>query len=115
MTKILVTVTRLTKLMFYSLAAIYCLTSYADEKIADDFNTFGYRCTLGENVRRVEINYPQSPETLPCEVIYYKDTEAPNEPEILWRAENDASYCETQTDAIVYRLTTEWGWQCDPQ
>ena len=109
----LVTVTRLTKLTLYLLTAIYGLISYANEKIADEFNTFGYRCTMGENIRRVEIHYPQSPETLPCEVIYYKDTEAPNEPEILWRAENDASYCEIQADMMVYRLTTEWGWQCN--
>ena len=112
MATMLVIVTRLTKLTFYLLTAIYCLTSYADEKIADDFNTIGYRCTMGENIRRVEINYPQSPETLPCEVIYHKDTEEPNNPEVLWRAENDASYCEMKADIMVYRLTTEWGWQC---
>ena len=69
---------------------------------------------MGNAVRRVEIHYPLSPKTLPCEVIYYKDTEKPNSPEVLWRAENDAGYCETQADAMVHNLTSKSDWKCHP-
>ena len=91
------------RLLLCLLATTYYTASYAD--------TIGYRCTMGDSVRRIEIYYPESPETLPCQVIYHKDTE---EPKTLWRAENDASYCEIQADNLIDTLKG-WGWQCNPQ
>ena len=101
------TLLRAPLLIVYLSAINFCIASYG--------YTIGYRCTLGDSVRRIEVYYPKSPETLPCEVIYHKDTEAPNDSKTLWRAENDASYCEMKADNMIHRLTTEWGWQCDPQ
>ena len=44
-----------------------------------------YQCTLGDLVRRVEI-LTEPGLTVPCEVHYYKDTEAPGESQVLWSA-----------------------------
>ena len=101
--------------LLYAFTAVYSFAGHANELAEDNSSAIGYRCTMGNAIRRVEINYPLSPKTLPCEVIYYKDTEQPNNPEVLWRAENDASYCETQADDMIHKLTTTSAWKCDPK
>ena len=50
--------------------------------------------------------------TVPCEVHYYKDTEAPGERQVLWRALNQEGYCEEKTRDFITQLGT-WGWSCD--
>ena len=69
-----------------------------------------YQCTSGELTRRVEI-FSEPGVAVPCEVHYYKDTEAPGEREVLWRAQNDAAYCASKTQEFIARLT-EMGWNC---
>ena len=49
--------------------------------------------------------------TLPCEVHYYKDTEAPGESQVLWSAQAQEGYCEAKTEEFVARLQG-WGWSC---
>ncbi len=71
-----------------------------------------YQCTYGDLQRRVEILY-ETGMTLPCEVHYYKDTEAPGERQVLWRAMNESGYCEQKTQEFVARLG-EMGWTCGP-
>jgi hypothetical protein len=70
----------------------------------------GYQCTHGDLVRRVEI-YTEPGVTVPCEVHYYKDTEAPGESQVLWSAESQEGYCEAKTEEFVARLQG-WGWNC---
>ena len=50
-----------------------------------------FQCTFGDMQRRVEIAHEPGVE-VPCSVHYYKDTEMPGEQQILWSAENDATY-----------------------
>ena len=69
-----------------------------------------YQCSLGELQRRVEILY-ETGVTVPCEVHYYKDTEAPGEPQVLWRALNETGYCERKTEEFIAKLR-EMGWTC---
>lgn len=69
-----------------------------------------YQCTHGDLTRRVEI-YTEPGVTVPCEVHYYKDTEAPGEQQVLWHASSDAAYCETKTTEFIGKLTG-WGWSC---
>ncbi len=69
-----------------------------------------YQCTHGDLVRRVEI-YTEPGVTVPCEVHYYKDTEAPGETQVLWSAQAQEGYCESQTEAFVAKLEG-WGWSC---
>ena len=69
-----------------------------------------YRCFNGELVRRVEIVY-ETGVAVPCEVLYYKDTEAPGERQVLWTAYNESGYCETKTREFIAQLEG-WGWDC---
>lgn len=69
-----------------------------------------YKCTYGDMVRRVEIlTEPGVP--VPCEVHYYKDTEAPGDKQVLWSAQAQVGYCEERTEAFVAKLES-WGWDC---
>ena len=69
-----------------------------------------YQCTMGELTRRVEIMH-ETGVPVPCEVHYYKDTEAPGERQVLWRAMNEAGYCEAKTAEFIARLSG-MGWNC---
>ena len=69
-----------------------------------------YQCTMGELTRRVEIMH-ETGATVPCEVHYYKDTEAPGERQVLWRAMSEEGYCEAKTTEFVARLSG-MGWNC---
>ena len=71
-----------------------------------------YLCTHGELQRRVEVLY-ETGMTFPCEVHYFKDTEAPGEPQVLWRAMNEAGYCERKTEEFITKLKG-LGWRCGP-
>jgi hypothetical protein len=76
--------------------------------VAQDVGKF--QCTHGELVRRVEI-YTEPGVTVPCEVHYYKDTEAPGEPQVLWSAQAQEGYCVQKADEFVAKLKG-WGWNC---
>ena len=69
-----------------------------------------YNCTYGELERRVEILH-ETAASVPCEVHYYKDTEAPGEQQVLWSATQEAGYCEARAEEFIAKLT-EWGWNC---
>ena len=69
-----------------------------------------YQCTHGDLVRRVEI-YTEPGVTVPCEVHYFKDTEAPGQSEVLWSAEAQEGYCEQKATEFVAQLEG-WGWDC---
>ena len=70
-----------------------------------------YQCTFGDLQRRVEI-FTEPGVSVPCEVHYYKDTEAPGERQVLWSASNQEGYCEQKTEEFVAKLEG-WGWDCD--
>jgi hypothetical protein len=69
-----------------------------------------YHCQKGNLERRVEIFYEPG-RAVPCEVHYYKDTEAPGERQVLWRAQNESGYCESKTSAFIAQLESQ-GWDC---
>jgi len=72
--------------------------------------TTAYHCTYGELVRRVEI-VTEPGVSVPCEVHYHKDTEAPGERQVLWSASQDAAYCEQKASEFIGKLLG-WGWTC---
>ena len=67
-------------------------------------------CRYGDLLRRVVV-LSEPGVSVPCEVHYYKDSEAPGEHEVLWRANSQAGYCEEQAAGLVSRLEG-WGWDC---
>ena len=68
-------------------------------------------CSYGELTRRVEI-VREPGVAVPCEVHYYKDSEAPGDQQVLWRALNEAGFCEARAAEFVAKLEG-WGWSCD--
>ena len=69
-----------------------------------------YSCTFGDLTRRIEI-VRETGVLVPCEVHYYKDTEAPGEQQVLWRAQSEEGYCEARATEFVEKLV-DWGWDC---
>jgi hypothetical protein len=69
-----------------------------------------YQCTLGDLKRRIEI-FHETGVSVPCEVHYYKDTEAAGEMQVLWRAMHEAGYCERKTREFIVELE-KMGWNC---
>jgi hypothetical protein len=67
-------------------------------------------CSYGDMVRRVVI-MSEPGVSVPCEVHYYKDTEAPGEDQVLWSAGQQAGYCEEKAAGLVADLEG-WGWNC---
>jgi hypothetical protein len=67
-------------------------------------------CTYGDMVRRVVV-MTEPGVSVPCEVHYFKETEAPGEDQVLWSAAQQAGYCEEQAAGLVAKLEG-WGWDC---
>ena len=70
-----------------------------------------YVCNNADLQRRVQVIYEPGV-TVPCEVHYYKDTEAPGESQVLWRALNEEGYCEAKAAEFASKLEG-WGWDCN--
>lgn len=64
------------------------------------------QCTRGDSVRLIEVVYPDGGE-LPCEVRYTRE----GEQQVLWRARNEAGYCEQKAADFVAKQRG-WGYQC---
>jgi hypothetical protein len=73
-------------------------------------NAGSYQCSFGELQRRVEI-LTEPGVSVPCEVHYYKDTEAPGEKQVLWSAASQQGYCESKAEEFIAKLEG-WGWDC---
>ena len=70
------------------------------------------QCKYGDMVRRIVI-MTEPGVSVPCEVHYFKDTEAPGEDEVLWRANRQAGYCEEKAAELAASLEQS-GWDCRP-
>lgn len=68
-------------------------------------------CTSGDVVRRVVVEVGDPNTGLPCEVVYWKDNEAPGVRRVLWNARSDASFCDGKAAGLVDKLATA-GWNC---
>ena len=66
-------------------------------------------CRLGELTRSIEVVYSAPGQATPCEVLYRKAAEGTVE--TLWRAANEAGYCEARAREFAARLE-RLGWAC---
>ncbi|AQS37982.1 hypothetical protein Sps_02830 [Shewanella psychrophila] len=66
-----------------------------------------YICSLDNQQRVIEVIYTNPTAAVPCLVKYHKD----NASQILWRAENQAGYCEAKANEFAIKQQI-WGWQC---
>ncbi len=69
-----------------------------------------HQCTYGSLERHVEVFY-ETADAVPCEVHYRKVTEVPGERLVLWRANNEAGFCERKTSEFIAKLQ-DAGWNC---
>lgn len=70
-----------------------------------------FQCQRGELVRRIEVRFADDADRLPCEVIYWRDSEAPGQPQSLWNAEHQLDYCQDRAREMVEQLENA-GWAC---
>lgn len=68
-----------------------------------------WSCRKDNDVREVHIVRPTG-EPVPCEVVYKKLTEGA-EDRVLWRADNNAAFCEEKAKGFVEKQVG-WGWTC---
>ena len=68
-----------------------------------------WSCRHDNNVREVHI-VRTTAESVPCDVVYKKQTEG-FEDQVLWHADNDEAYCDEQAKGFVAKLES-WGWTC---
>jgi hypothetical protein len=71
-----------------------------------------FNCSSGELVRRVVIEVGDLATGLPCEVVYWKDKEAPGVRRVLWNARSNAAFCDLKAGELVDKLASA-GWRCD--
>jgi hypothetical protein len=71
-----------------------------------------FACRRGDLVRRVEVQFADGPDRLPCEVVYWRDSEAPGQPKQLWSADNQLAFCTAKARELLGRLQSA-GWSCD--
>ena len=71
-----------------------------------------YTCTSGDLVRRVIVEVGDLATSLPCEVVYWKDKEAPGVRRVLWNAGSDAAFCDDKAAGLVDKLASA-GWRCE--
>jgi len=70
------------------------------------------RCVRGDDaIRRVAIEVSEPNRDVPCEVVYWKDTEAPGVRTVLWSAQTDAAFCARKAEELVDTLEGG-GWSC---
>lgn len=89
------------------LQASICLTSLASAQMLFAEPTV---CTMGDLSRSVEVVYSTPGQSVPCEVLYSKP--ADGTVESMWRANNEAGYCENKAKQLVNNLAA-MGWQCE--
>lgn len=85
--------------LILSLFVLATVNAYADS----------WSCSNDNLVREVVVDYPEGG-TLPCTVIYKKQTEG-FEDQALWNASSQEGYCEEKAKEFVAKLGS-WGWVC---
>ena len=70
-----------------------------------------YQCRRGDLLRRIEVQFADDADRLPCQVLYWRDTESPGRPRVPWNAEHDLNFCINKAREMVDRLRTS-GWAC---
>ncbi|MDH3658995.1 MAG: hypothetical protein OEU92_03020 [Alphaproteobacteria bacterium] len=96
--------------MYRCLPAILLVTFGAALAHAAERSQF--TCTSGNLVRRVIVDVGDLSTGLPCEVVYWKDKEAPGVRRVLWTARSDAAFCDGKAKGLVDKLANA-GWRCD--
>ena len=66
-------------------------------------------CEKDSAGRTISVVYARPGLSLPCEVVYEKSET--KEIETLWKAKNQAGYCETKAEQFIKKFEAK-GWAC---
>ena len=80
--------------------------------VAAPANSDEYHCRRNDLVRRIEVEFAADADRLPCQVVYWADTERPGEKRIPWNAKNQVEFCTGKARDMVERLQST-GWTCE--
>jgi hypothetical protein len=92
-----------------NLAAL-CLLAVA--VLAAPASSEEYQCRRDDLVRRIEVQFADDADRLPCQVVYWSDMERPSEKRVPWRAENQIEFCTSKAREMAEHLQGS-GWTCD--
>ena len=93
---------------------VLALSALASPILAASVQGEEYHCRRGDLVRRVEVKFADDADRLPCQVVYWKDTENPGQPSTPWNAENQVEFCTEKAGEMVQSLRGS-GWTCDAE
>lgn len=99
-------------LSFRSAPVLTTLSFVAVSLVAARVTAEEFQCHRGDLVRRIEVQFADDGDRLPCEVIYWRDDEAPGQPQALWNAEHQLEYCTDKAREMADRLE-DAGWACE--
>jgi hypothetical protein len=99
-------------LSFRPAPVLATLSSLAVSLVAARAMAEEFQCQRGDLVRRIEVQFADDADRLPCEVVYWRDDEAPGQPQALWNAEHQLGYCRDKAREMAERLQDS-GWACD--
>lgn len=71
-----------------------------------------WQCRRGDLVRRIEVQFADDADRLPCQVLYWRDGETSGGPRVPWRAENQLEFCSRKAREMLDELRAA-GWTCD--
>ena len=71
-----------------------------------------YHCRRGDLARRIEVQFADDADRLPCQVLYWRDIESSERPRVPWNADHELEFCLAKAREIVDRLESA-GWNCD--
>jgi hypothetical protein len=71
-----------------------------------------YHCRRDDLVRRIEVQFANDADRLPCQVVYWSDMARPDDKRVPWRAENQIEFCTRKAREMAERLRGS-GWTCD--
>jgi hypothetical protein len=80
--------------------------------VAAPTNSEEYHCRRSDLVRRVEVQFADDADRLPCQVVYWRDTERPGDKQIPWNAKNQVEFCTGKAREMVEHLQRD-GWSCE--
>jgi hypothetical protein len=71
-----------------------------------------YQCRRGDLVRRIEVQFADDADRLPCQVAYWRDAAGSEPPRVPWKADHELEFCRAKAREMAARLESA-GWACD--
>ena len=95
----------------YTILCVLGLIAAAAPDDAGAATEEAFMCLSYGSERRIELQYVEGPNRLPCEVVYWRDYTGTGEGQPVWEAQNDFGFCIERTRELVQRLQDN-GWSC---